>query len=138
MCKDWQKSFTVQIIATGSNLNRIQVPLFGRHKVELNGIWYANSDPDINAYNIVQLYSPQFRLPCSSGGIDINERQLLATSYPVFITNGPQQISGLEGAVEWVYDFQGTIELQLKGLAGQVGNGDICVINLKVRQMSDE
>lgn len=138
MCKDWKKSFTVQIIATGNNLNIIQVPLFGKHKVELNGVWYANSDPDINAYNIVQLYSPQFRLPCSTGGIDINEHQLIAASYPVFITNAPQQISGLEGSVEWVYDFQGTIELQMKGLVGQVENGDICVINLKAIPMSDE
>ena len=136
MCKDWQKSFSVQIIATGRNLNRIQVPLFGKHKVELTGVWFSNSAVDINAYHIVQLNSPQFRLPCSSGGIDIADNDLIATSYPVFMTNSAQQVGGLEGTLEWVYDFQGTIELQLVGLNGQIGNGDICVVNLRVSPMN--
>jgi hypothetical protein len=137
MCKDWQKSYSIQIIATGPNLNRIQIPLFGKHKVELNGLYFANSDNGAHVYNIVQLYSPQFRLKCSSGGDDINSNDLLSSSFPVFISNQENQIGGLEGDIGWVYDFQGTIELQLKGLAGSIAAGDVCIINLRVSPIQD-
>ncbi len=133
MCKD--KTFSMQIVCIGQNKRQIQVPVFGHHKVSLGNIWF-HSPGNNNAVDIIRLNSPQFRLKYSSGvsylpNGSLNS-ELSAQPYPVFLTRPDAQIGGVEGQIEWEYNFQGTVELQLENLTGVINEDDFCIITLNL------
>lgn len=133
------KTLSIQIVAIGPEKYQIQIPIFGKYKCSLNSIWF-HSIVNINAVDIIRLNSPQFRLKYSSavsyqnGALNSN---LSSQPYPVFLSSPNGQIGGLNGTVDWVYDFQGTIELQLENLTGVIDVADICIITLNLEPIHD-
>ena len=134
MCKD--KTFSIQIIAKGVEKSQIQVPVFGHHKCVLNSIWFHQDGINNNPSDIIRLNSPQFRLKYSSGvsygALGELTSNLSSQPYPVFLTKPDAQVGGINGTVEWDYNFQGTVELQLENLTGVMHIDDICIITINL------
>ena len=131
MCND--KTFSIQIVATGPDLHQIQVPIFGKHRCSLVAVWFYSAAAGVD---LIRLNSPQFRLKASSAvsylaGGSLNS-ELSSQPYPVFLSTPNSQIGGLNGSVEWTYDFQGTIELQVENLSGVIIEGDFCVMTISL------
>ena len=137
MCKN--KTFSMQLVINGPDKNQIQVPVFGHYKCSLTSIWF-HSPGNNNAVDIIRLNSPQFRLKYSSAVAYLNgdlNSELSSQPYPVFLTRPDAQIGGLEGSVIWEYNFNGTIEIQLENLTGDINLNDICIITINLEPIHD-
>lgn len=127
------KSYSLQLVVVGSANNIIQVPLFGKHHMSLNALWFREASGTVDA--LIQLKSPQFRLRYPSGASftagGVISSALSSQAYPVFTTTAAHQIGGLNGSIDWDADLQGTIELQMVSIDGSpIAAADYCVLNI--------
>jgi hypothetical protein len=135
----YNKTQSIQLVAVGGANNIIQVSAFGKFHCSLNAVWYKNNN---NQESIIQLKSPQFRLKYPSGAnYSVNgvlTNPLSAQTYPCFVSTASHQIGGLNGAIEWDVELQGTIELQLVSIKGNaIDVDDYCVMNINLSPLLD-
>lgn len=133
MCKS--DTFSIQLLAIGPNNNIIQVPAFGKFHGSLNALWYRNNN---STESLIQLRSPQLRLKYPSGFALSNLGPLSSMPYPSFVTLPNAQIAGLNGAIDFNVELNGTIELQLINLSGDpVDASDYMLCNINLTPIHD-